>query len=221
MKAMILAAGFGKRMRPLTETTPKPLLTINDKPLIFYVIEQLAKADIREFVINHAYLGEQIEQRCGKGEFFGVNIQYSAEGQPLETAGGILKALPMLGDQAFIVVNGDVHTNYDFSQLAQHKLGKYLAHLVLVDNPEQHKQGDFSLQAGQLGLAENNRYTYSGISIVHPQLFHQYPQYTGQLAPLLRHAIADGLVSGEYFKGQWHDVGTPERLQALNAVRQS
>lgn len=216
MKAMILAAGFGKRMLPLTETTPKPLLTIHGKPLIFYVIEQLAQAGVRDIVINHAYLGEQIEQRCGNGEAFGVSIRYSAEGQPLETAGGIRKALPLLGDKPFIVVNGDVHSDYDFRQLVQKDLAEYLAHLVLVDNPEHHKKGDFALANGKLSLVDGEWLTYSGIALLHPAIFQQYPQYKGPLAPLLRQGINDGLLGGEHFFGAWHDVGAPERLHALN-----
>lgn len=213
---MILAAGFGKRMLPLTEHTPKPLLTVQGKPLIARVIEQLAAAGIRQLVINHAHLGEQIVRYCGTGEAFGVHIQYSAEHEPLETAGGIYKALPLLGEQPFMVVNGDVFSDYDFSVLTNRKLHGKLAHLVLVDNPPQHASGDFSLQQGIVQPASEQTLTFSGISIIDPQLFSCYQTVSGALAPLLKKAIADGLVSGEHYRGEWHDVGTPERLRDLN-----
>lgn len=218
MKAMILAAGFGKRMRPLTDSTPKPLLTVDGKPLIFSVIEALQRAGIDELVINHAWLGEQIVAACGDGSRWGVRIVYSAEGEPLETAGGIARALPLLGDQPFIVVNGDIYSDYDFAGLASRPLGDQLAHLVLVDNPPQHPAGDFSLLGEQLVCRQgDNAATFSGISLLSPQLFCQYGKAEGPLAPLLKKAIADGRVSGEHYHGRWVDVGTPERLQQLQA----
>lgn len=216
MKAMILAAGFGKRMMPLTKDTPKPLLKVKGKALIAYHLEKLAAIGCKDVVINHAYLGEQIEQFGGDGSRFGLSIQYSAEGTPLETTGGIAKALPLLGEQAFLLCNGDVFTDYDFSHLYQKPLNQALAHLVLVDNPTQHPEGDFSLQAGKVIPSNGQTYTYSGIAIISPQLLHHYQSYKGRLADLLTQAIADGLVSGEYYSGAWHDVGTPERLQELN-----
>lgn len=219
MKAMILAAGFGKRMRPLTESTPKPLLTVDNKPLIFFVIESLARAGVEEMVINHAWLGEQIEQACGNGSRWGVNIRYSAEGEPLETAGGIARALPLLGDAPFIVVNGDVYTNYDFSGLCCRAMGDSLAHLVLVENPEHNTGGDFALQGDHVVpvSAQSPGYTFSGISVLSAALFERYGIDKGPLAPLLQKAVADGLASGELYHGQWVDVGTPERLQQLQS----
>lgn len=216
MKAMILAAGLGKRMMPLTKNTPKPLLTVKGKPLIAYHLEKLAAIGCKEVVINHAYLGEQIEQFAGDGSQFGLRIQYSAEGAPLETAGGIAKALDLLGEQPFILCNGDVFTDYDFAHLYEKDINSDLAHLVLVDNPCQHPVGDFSLQQGKVLAANSQTLTFSGISVVSPQLLHHYHCYTGRLADLLQLAIKDGLVSGEHYAGQWHDVGTPERLAALN-----
>lgn len=216
MKAMILAAGFGKRMMPLTKNTPKPLLTVKGKPLIAYHLEQLAAIGCQKVVINHAYLGEQIEQYCGDGSQFGLQIKYSAEGTPLETTGGIAKALPLLGEQTFLLCNGDVFTDFDFSCLYGKDIGDALAHLVLVDNPEQHSSGDFSLLNGRVSPAAEKTYTYSGIALISPQLLHHYQSYKGRLADLLAKAIADGLVTGEYYAGAWHDVGTPERLQELN-----
>lgn len=217
MKAMILAAGRGERMRPLTDTTPKPLLMAGGKCLIEYHIEALATAGISELVINHAHLGEQIEQTLGSGERYGVIIQYSAEGQgqALETGGGIYKALPLLGNDPFIVVNGDVWTDYPFASLVDREVD--LAHLVLVDNPSHNPEGDFHLRAdGRVAGEGSPRLTFSGIGIYHPKLFVDCNPGAFPLAPLLRTAMAEGRVSGEYYGGQWLDIGTPQRLQSLD-----
>jgi MurNAc alpha-1-phosphate uridylyltransferase len=212
MKAMILAAGKGERMRPLTLTTPKPLVRAGGVPLIEYHLRALAAAGFTDIVINHAWLGQQIEDYLGDGSRYGVSIQYSAEGEPLETGGGIFRALPLLGDEAFLVVNGDIWTDYDFSVLHQPING--LAHLVLADNPVHHPTGDFSLIGDQVrdGQADAATLTYSGIAVLHPQLFDGCSAGAFKLAPLLRKAMADGQVSGEQLKGHWVDVGTHERL---------
>lgn len=210
MKAMILAAGKGERMRPLTLHTPKPLLPVAGMPLIEYHIRALQRAGITELVINHAWLGEQIETHLGDGAALGVSIQYSAEGEPLETGGGIFKALPLLGDSPFVLVNGDVWTDYDFTRLRQPLAG--LAHLVLVDNPSHHPEGDFGLIEGQVTEQAATRLTYSGMAVVHPQLFAGCEAGAFKLAPLLRHAMNTGQVSGEHYRGHWVDVGTVERL---------
>lgn len=210
MKAMILAAGKGERMRPLTLHTPKPLLPVAGRALIEYHIGALAAAGITELVINHAWLGEQVEQALGDGSRYGVRIAYSAETEPLETGGGILKALPLLGDEPFIVVNGDIWTDYDFSRLRVS--ASSLAHLVLVDNPSHHPQGDFSLVEGGVNPEGGSKLTYSGISILHPELFAGCSAGAFALAPLLRAAMEQGRVSGEHFTGRWLDVGTVERL---------
>ena len=216
MRAMILAAGKGERMRPLTLHTPKPLLPVAGKVLIEYHIEALAGAGIRELVINHAWLGQQIEDALGDGSCYGVQIAYSPESEPLETGGGILQALPLLGDQPFVLVNGDVWTDYDFCALTLPP-GK-LAHLVLVDNPEHHPEGDFALAEGCVSVEGEHRLTYSGIAVLHPQLFAGCMLGPFRLAPLLRTAIEHGQVSGEYYSGQWVDVGTVERLAQVEAM---
>lgn len=218
MKAMILAAGKGERMRPLTLTTPKPLVRAGGVPLIEYHLRALAAAGFDEIVINHAWLGQQIEDYLGDGSRYGVSIQYSAEGEPLETGGGIFRALPLLGDEAFVVVNGDIWTDYDFSVLHQPILG--LAHLVLADNPAHHPSGDFQLIDGQVrdGQPGSSNLTYSGIAVLHPQLFDGCSAGAFKLAPLLRTAMDDGQVSGERLNGQWVDVGTHERLAEAEAL---
>ncbi len=215
MRAMILAAGRGARMRPLTDHTPKPLLEVGGKPLIVWHIERLALAGISELVINHAYLGQQIENALGDGSQWRVHIQYSAEQSALETAGGITKALPLLGDQPFLVVNGDVFTDIDYA--ATSLPGGKLAHLVMVDNPQQHAEGDFALQDGLVKQAADNRMTFSGIGVYHPDLFKPVKSgETAKLAPLLISAMQQGLVSGQHHTGIWHDIGTPERLAQLD-----
>lgn len=214
MKAMILAAGKGERMRPLTLTTPKPLIPVNGIPLIVYHINALAQAGFTELVINHAWLGQQIEDYLGTGEQYGVTIRYSAEGEPLETGGGIKKALPLLGDEPFLIVNGDVFCNYPFAQL-KHSLDN-LAHLVMVNNPEHVANGDFGLTDEHLVVNEaDQKYTYSGIAILHPNLFANTTEIAFKLAPLLREAMQQQQVTGELFTGDWTDVGTVERLKLL------
>lgn len=212
---MILAAGRGERMRPLTDRTPKPLLPVAGKPLIIWHLERLARAGIHEIVINHAHLGDQIEALLGDGDAWNVSIHYSAEPQgALETAGGIANALPLLGDEPFLVVNGDIYCDWDFSRARI--ADDALAHLVLVENPPHHPAGDFSLSDGKVG-AGGTAYTFSGIGIYRPELFADIARGTpAKLAPLLNEAIAAGLVSGEYHTGRWVDVGTPERLEALD-----
>lgn len=219
MRAMILAAGRGERMRPLTDHTPKPLLTVGGKPLIVWHIERLAAAGIRQLVINHAHLGQQIEAALGNGAQWGVEITYSTEGVALETAGGIAYALPLLGDAPFLVVNGDVFTDIPYADL--HLPVGMQAHLVMVDNPPQHAGGDFYLQNGQLldtptDLAAN-KLTFSGVGVYHPSLFAGVQRgHAAKLAPLLRQAMAHTQVTGQHHRGLWHDIGTPERLQALD-----
>lgn len=221
MKAMILAAGKGERMRPLTLTTPKPLVRVGGVPLIEYHLRALALAGFTEVVINHAWLGQQIEDHLGDGSRFGLTIQYSPEGEPLETGGGIFRALSLLGDQAFVVVNGDIWTDYDFSRLRQPSAG--LAHLVLADNPDHHPNGDFTLVEGQVQDAQpgSQTLTYSGIAVLHPQLFAGCTDGAFKLAPLLREAMAQGRVSGERLAGRWVDVGTHERLAQVEHLLQA
>ena len=214
MKAMILAAGRGERMRPLTDTTPKPLLKVAGRPLIEYHLERLAAADVTEVVINHAWLGEQIETALGTGERWGLRISYSPELQPLETGGGILQALPLLGDEPFLVVNGDVWCDYPFQRLPVQPDG--IAHLVLVDNPSHLPQGDFALRDGRLYSAGERRLTYSGIGVYRAELFDGCTRGRFPLAPLLHSAVREGSIAGELYTGRWVDVGTPERLHKLN-----
>lgn len=217
---MILAAGRGERMRPLTDHTPKPLLPVGGKPLIAWHIANLAAAGFSRVVINHAHLGAQIATYLGNGAALGVEIVYSPEITALETAGGIAHALPLLGNEPFLVVNGDVWTDYDFTPLRQAGLtaGRW-AHLVLVDNPQQHPLGDFALANGMVQSEGLSRLTFSGIGCYHSQLFAALPDnQPAKLAPLLRQAMAQGKVSGEYHGGQWFDIGTPARLQALDAL---
>ncbi len=214
---MILAAGRGERMRPLTDHTPKPLLTTAGKPLIEYTIERLVANGFNDIVINHARLGLQIEERLGNGNRFGADISYSPEGeQALETAGGIINALHLLGDGAFLVVNGDIATDFPFADLKN--LPVDLAHLVLVDNPAHNAQGDFGLNRSGLVVSNGTeqRLTFSGIGLYSPELFNNTPAGISKLAPLLRLAIANGRVSGQKMNGFWMDIGTPERLQELD-----
>ncbi|MFJ4155103.1 N-acetylmuramate alpha-1-phosphate uridylyltransferase MurU [Pseudomonas sp. NPDC089752] len=212
MKAMILAAGKGERMRPLTLHTPKPLLPVAGQPLIEYHLNALAGAGYTEVVINHAWLGQQIEDHLGDGSRFGLSIRYSPEGEPLETGGGIFKALPLLGNEPFALVNGDIWTDFDFTRLRSPLQG--LAHLVLVDNPGHHGRGDFRLQGDQVvdGDDAPGTLTFSGLSVLHPALFEGCQVGAFKLAPLLRKAMAAGKVSGEHYRGNWVDVGTQERL---------
>ena len=218
MKAMILAAGRGVRMRPLTDTRPKSLLEAGGKPLIVWQLEKLARAGISEIVINHAHLGHMIEAELGEGSRFGLTIRYSPEEEALETAGGIARALPWLGAEPFLVINADVFSDYDFAALAGLDLQDRLAHLVLVENPPQHPRGDFALEAGLVRETGEPRLTFSGIGVYAPRLFGGIPHRAKvPLAPLLRKAMAAERVSGEHYRGRWHDIGTAERLQALDA----
>jgi MurNAc alpha-1-phosphate uridylyltransferase len=218
MRAMILCAGRGERMRPLTDATPKPLLAIAGKPLVQWTIERLVRAGVVELVVNHAHLGDQIEAALGDGSRFGASIRYSPEGEALETAGGIANALGLLGGSPFLVVNGDIWCDIDYTPLARHAVGPgSLAHLVLVPNPPQHPGGDFALAGERVVDADGERLTFSGIGLYRPQLFSGVPQGAkAKLAPLLRSAIGHGAVTGERFTGEWHDIGTPERLASLD-----
>lgn len=219
MKAMILAAGRGVRMRPLTDTVPKSLLPAGGKPLIVWQLEKLARAGFTEAVINHAHLGHMIEAALGDGARFGVSIRYSPEPVALETAGGIALALPLLGTAPFLVINADIFSDYDFAALAGLDLQERLAHLVLVDNPPQHPRGDFALAAEQVHETGDKLLTFSGIGVYAPRLFGGIASGARlALAPLLRNAMASNRVSGEYYGGRWHDIGTAERLQALDAT---
>jgi MurNAc alpha-1-phosphate uridylyltransferase len=218
---MILAAGRGERMRPLTDHTPKPLLKINDKPLISLIIFALRDAGIRDLVINLAHLGGQIEAALGDGAGLGVQITYTREAEALETAGGIANALPLLGNEPFVVVNGDVCSDYDFGLL--HAVAPALAtadrlaHLVLVPNPPQHPQGDFALDGDRVRDGGDIRHTFSGIGAYHPALFAGVvPGAKARLADLLRPAMHAGRVSGELHRGRWQDIGTPQRLAAAD-----
>ena len=212
MKAMILAAGRGERLRPLTDVTPKPLLEVRGKPLIVYHIEALASAGFTDVVINLSWLGEQIRARLGDGAQFGVSIEYSEEVQALETAGGIQQALPLLSER-FIVVNADVFTDYDFAAL---RTADSPAHLVLVDNPQHNDRGDFSLHQSSVGNSGSPQHTFSGIAQYHRSFFAELEPGKQALAPLLRKAADKGQVSGELFQGVWIDIGTVERLAQLN-----
>ncbi|MBB3102083.1 N-acetylmuramate alpha-1-phosphate uridylyltransferase MurU [Azomonas macrocytogenes] len=218
MKAMILAAGKGERMRPLTLHTPKPLIRAAGVPLIEYHIHALRAAGFLELVINHAWLGQQIEAYLGTGERLGVRIGYSPEGEPLETGGGIQRALPLLGNDPFLIVNGDVWTDYDFSRLRRPLPG--MAHLVLVDNPAHHPEGDFHLQGDTVSDTGKPRLTYSGLAVLHPRLFEGCQAGSFKLAPLLRQAMTNGQVTGERHAGRWVDVGTLERLAEVERLVQ-
>ncbi len=238
MKAMILAAGRGERMRPLTDYRPKPLLKVGGKPLIVWHLERLAAAGFKDVVINHAHLGAQIEEALGNGAQWGLSIQYSPEKVALETAGGIANALELLtqntnGREPFLVVNGDVYTEIDFKspinffnavQQTENNSGdikNVMAHLVLVDNPPQHPNGDFAIEAGRLknesGQNNSGMLTFSGVGVYHPDLFANIVKgQPAKLAPLLRNAIENNAATAQYYQGIWHDIGTPERLKSLD-----
>lgn len=214
---MVLAAGRGERLRPLTDRTPKPLIAVRGKPLIVWHLEALARAGVREVVVNLSWLGEQIRTALGDGSGWGLRIYYSAEGPvPLESGGGIFRALPLLGESPFILVNGDVFTDFDHRGLVLPAGAD--AHLQLVPNPPHHPRGDFSLQSGWIGEADTPRYTYSGIGIFSPALFAGCTDGRFPLLPLLRRAIAARRLSGALFTGAWTDVGTMARLESLNGV---
>lgn len=217
MKALILAAGRGERMRPLTDTTPKPLLMAGGRHLIEYHLAALVRAGITDIVINHAHFGERIEEVLGDGSRYGARIRYSAEGeQALETGGGIVKALPLLGDAPFAVVNADIWTDYPLGVLPRDPDG--LAHLVLVDNPPHHAAGDFALHQSRVRNAGEGRLTFSGIGVYQCELFAACTPGKFPLAHVLRQAIDRDNVSGEHYHGRWMDIGTPQRLQALDQL---
>ena len=236
MKAMILAAGFGKRLRPLTEHTPKPLLDVRGKPLIVYHLEALARAGVKEVVINTAWLGEKLEAYLGDGRQYGLSITWSRETKPLETGGGIYRALPLLGTEPFMLINGDVWTDYPFEQLLSRQLDEgCLAHLVLVPNPEHNLAGDYCFASGQAietdemqrgvlagpvavdKLVGRSTFTFSGLSLIHPQLFATCGHAEAfPLRDVLAPAFHHGQVGGELYRGEWCDVGTVARLFALN-----
>ncbi|MCB1793465.1 MAG: nucleotidyltransferase family protein [Candidatus Competibacteraceae bacterium] len=215
MKAMILAAGRGERMRPLTDHTPKPLLPVAGQPLIVHQMTALRAAGITELVINTGHLGVQLTSVLGDGGIWGLRIVYSPEPpDALETGGGIFQALPLLGSEPFLVVNGDVWTDYPFVRLPAAPVG--LAHLVLVDNPSHHPVGDFSLRNGRVEETGAARLTFSGISVLRPELFANCAPGRFPLGPLLRRAMTDGRVTGEHYRGGWRDIGTPQRLAELD-----
>lgn len=220
MKAMILAAGLGNRMRPLTLYTPKPLLEVGGKPLIVWHIEKLKKIGVTEIVINSAWLADKLISSLGDGSQFGVDIRWTREDEGLETAGGIINALPLLGTDPFILVNGDVWTTMDFEALRHIKLNDDLAHLVLVDNPKQHPEGDFTLFDARIFTFDQDvtgeNLTFSGVSVINPKLFDGLEPGKRPLAPLLKQAMQNQKISGEKLKGAWVDVGTPERLMELD-----
>ncbi len=215
MRAMILAAGRGERLKPLTDTTPKPLLEIGGKALIVHHLERLAAAGFGDVVINLGWLGEQISSALGDGASFGLNIHYSPEPPgALETAGGIVQALPLLGDSPFLVVSGDILCDFPFERLIGHdSVG--LAHLVMVDNPDHHPRGDFCLAGdGRLGIDSGPCLTFSGIAVYRPEMFTELAPGRRPLRPLFNQAVAKGQLSGEHYRGHWSDIGTAERLAA-------
>lgn len=221
MKAMILAAGLGQRMRPLTDNLPKPMLLVGGKPLLQYHLENLATIGVSEVIINLAYLGDKIRAFVENGAKFGLKVSYSEEPEPLETAGALLHALPLLGTEPFILINGDVWTDYPLQELIKHALqNDQDAHLILVPNPLFHPAGDFS--PNSLGRLENNpalpTFTFAGISLIHPRLISDYPQQRHKfpLGEVLRFGIAHNRISAHVYSGNWSDVGTPERLLELN-----
>ena len=217
MTAMLLAAGRGERMRPLTDDTPKPLLRVGGRALIDYHLAALAAAGFERVVVNTAWQGAKLREHVGEGRELGLSVRYSDEGeQALETAGGIAQALPMLGPRPFVVINADVYTDFPYARLTL-PVGRY-AHLVLVDNPPQHPAGDFALRAGRVYADGGPYLTFAGIGVYHPALFSGLPRRPARLAPLLARAMDAGRVSGEHYHGAWHDVGTPERLHALDST---
>src|SRR5688572_4477309 len=222
MKAMLLAAGRGERLRPLTDEVPKALVEAGGKPLIVWHLERLARAGLAEAVINVSHLGERIIERIGDGRRYGLRLHYSRERERLETAGGIANALALLGREPFLLVNADVYCECDFSRLRKVQVGERLAHLVLVPNPPHRPKGDFSLRAGSVGDEVAPRYTYAGVAVMAPSLLD--PVKAGEkapLAPLLYDAAARGRLGGELYQGLWQDVGTVEQLAELEAVLKS
>jgi len=218
MKAMILAAGRGERLRPLTDTLPKPLVAAGGKTLIAWHLQRLAAAGCRDAVINVSHLGDRIIEHLGDGARYGLHIAYSREREPLETAGGVAQARGLLGTDPFLVLNGDIYCEVDVARLLGVTLGGRLAHLVLVPNPPHHPAGDFTLERGVIGNAAAPRYTYAGVAVISPALVSGVPPGgKAQLAPLLRAAAEKGLISGELYTGIWQDAGTVERLAELEA----
>jgi N-acetyl-alpha-D-muramate 1-phosphate uridylyltransferase len=216
MKAMLLAAGRGERMRPITDSLPKPLVRVGGRPLIAWHLTRLARAGVREVVINLSWLGAQLRDALGDGRDYGVAISWSEEGPvPLETGGGIFRALPTLGPGPFVVVNADIWTDIDFGALAL--AAEAHAHLVLIPNPPHHPRGDFALEEGRVVDRDSDRFTYSGVGVYRPEFFHGCSAGRFPLLPLLTRAIAARRVSGEVHRGEWCDVGTVERLGALSA----
>jgi N-acetyl-alpha-D-muramate 1-phosphate uridylyltransferase len=222
-KAMILAAGLGQRMRPLTDHLPKPLLSAGGKPLLQYHLEALARIGVSEVIINLAYLGDKIRDFVGTGERFGLSVSFSEEPEPLETAGALLHAMTLLGDQTFILINGDIWTDYSLETIVSHELqDDEDAHLVLVPNPEFHPNGDFS--PNRFGRLENNpnleKYTFAGISLIHPRMILQYPEKRIKfpLGEVLRFGITQNRISAEVYHGRWSDIGTPERLAEVEVL---
>ncbi|WP_159015450.1 N-acetylmuramate alpha-1-phosphate uridylyltransferase MurU [Cognatiluteimonas profundi] len=227
MKAIVLAAGLGERMRPLTDSTPKPLLQVGGKPLIAWHLEKLAAAGVRDVVINTSWLAEQFPRVLGDGSRWGLRLHYAYEGAvPLETGGALWNAMTLLRDDVFIAVNGDIWTDYDFARLPTDIDGQ--AHLVLVDNPPQHPDGDFALHGDRVASDGSPRLTFSGIGVYRPALLDDWRSIIGsapgsdatpprfKLAPLLRDAMRRDCVSGEQYRGRWTDVGTPARLARLD-----
>ncbi len=223
MHAMILAAGRGERMRPLTDKTPKSMLEVNGKPLIQYHVENLVQSGIVDIVINHAEFGDQIEDYLGDGHIYGARIVYSPEeDKPLDTAGGIVKALPLLGDEPFVTVNADTWTDFSFQQLSglcrdrsDDDRSNCQAHIILVDNPAHNLQGDFSLSGDRVLNAGEPMLTFSGISIFRAEFFEDCSAGSASLAPMIRLAAAQGRVTGSHYQGEWQDIGTPKLLQSL------
>lgn len=214
MKAMLLAAGRGSRLRPLTDTIPKPIIDVAGKPLIVYTIERLRAAGITDIVINLAYKAEMIRQCLGDGSALGVNITYSPEPEGgLETGGGVFRALPLLGNEPFIVINADFYTDYPFEKLPKDPTG--LVHLVLVDNPPDVQEGDFAFYDEQLFHNKAPNYYFAGIGVYRPELFKDCRPGIFSLTPMLRNAIYDHKATAEYYDGIWYEIGTPERYQAL------
>ena len=210
---MILAAGLGKRMQPLTNTLPKPLLPINGKALIEYHIEALAKIGIKDIVINVSHLANVLMEQIGDGHHYGVNFHYSFEDHPLETGGGIFQALPILGDEPFIAVSADIFTDFDFSRLLNLPID--MAHLVLTDNPSFHPEGDFALDGNRVLNSGEPMFNFAGISVLSPALFADCQPGQFSLSPLLRNAIDKQQVTGEYFNGMWYNIGTTAIYQAV------
>ena len=222
MKAMILAAGYGKRLQPLTNKIPKPLMPVAGKPLLQHHIEQLASIGITDIVINTSWLAQQIEDYFGDGSNYDVNISWSRESKPLETGGGINKALPFLGEQPFLLINGDIWTDFSFSSISDYQLSaEQMAWLLLVENPQHNPKGDFGLVDNMLSYKPQDKFTFSGVSLIRPQLIRDYiknhsDQQCFPLRDALRPAIKKNAVRGTIYSGLWCDVGTPERYKNLN-----